>query len=87
MVGEVEQVEDDHFWNDDSLEEVYRVVLQLQHRSSYNKNVAEAGSAMEKVMNLSTTCISFVHSINAKCIIFQNDPIPVLLGPDIMQIL
>ena len=86
MVGEVEQVEDDHFWNDDSLEEVYRVALQLQHRSSYNKNAAEAGSAMEKVMNLSTY-ISSVHCINAKCIIFQNDPIPVLLGPDIMQIL
>ena len=86
LVGEVEQVADDHFWNDDSLEEVYRVALQLQHRSSYNKNAAEAGSANVKVMNLSTY-ISSVHSINAKCIIFQNDPIPVLLGPDIMQIL
>ena len=49
LVGEVEQVADDHFWNDDSLEEVYRVALQLQHRSSYNKNAAEAGSTREKM--------------------------------------
>ena len=48
---EVEQVEGDHSWHDDGLEEVYHVVLQLLHMSSYNKNAAEAESAM-KIMKI-----------------------------------